>query len=103
MTPQTLVLTLQNGLDNVETSASVVGWEAVLVGSVSVALQRVAPGVVVHAGGEGTIVFGELAGGPTARPWRLVEVFQRAGILHEVATDMLRILWEKFLFIAGVR
>jgi 2-dehydropantoate 2-reductase len=44
MTPQTLVLTLQNGLDHVETIASVVGWEAVLVGSVYVALQRVAPG-----------------------------------------------------------
>jgi len=102
MTPHTLVLTLQNGLDNVETIASVVGREAVLVGSVYVALQRVAPGVIVHAGGEGTIVFGELAGGPTERTWRLAEVLQRAGIRHEVSTDMLRILWEKFLFIAGV-
>jgi 2-dehydropantoate 2-reductase len=102
MTPQTLVLTLQNGLDHVETIASVVGREAVLVGSVYVALQLVAPGVIMHAGGEGTIVFGELAGGPTERTRRLTEVFQRAGILHEVSTDMQRILWEKFLFITGV-
>jgi 2-dehydropantoate 2-reductase len=102
MTPQTLVLTQQNGLDHVETIAAVVGREAVLVGSVSVALQRVAPGVIVHAGGEGTIVCGELAGRPTERTWRLAAVLQRAGIRHEVGTDMLRILWEKFLFIAGV-
>jgi len=102
MTPQTLVLTLQNGLDNVETIASVVGWEAVLVGSVYVALQLVAPGVIVYAGGEGKIVFGELAGGPTERTRRIAEVFQRAGILHEVSTDMPHILWEKFLFITGV-
>jgi 2-dehydropantoate 2-reductase len=102
MTPQTLVLTLQNGLDNVETIASVVGWEAVLVGSVYVALQLIAPGVILHAGGEGKIVFGELAGGPTERTRRIAEVFQRAGIVHEVSTDMPRILWEKFLFITGV-
>jgi 2-dehydropantoate 2-reductase len=102
MTPQTLVLTLQNGLDNVETIASVVGWEAVLVGSVYGALQLVAPGIIVYSGGEGKIVFGELAGGPTARTRRIAEVFQQAGILHEVATDMQRILGEKFLFITGV-
>jgi 2-dehydropantoate 2-reductase len=102
MTPQTHVHTLQNGLDNVETIAAVVGWEAVLVGSVYVALQLVAPGVIVHSGGEGKIVFGELAGGPTDRTRRIAEVFQRAGILHEVSTDMPRLLWEKFLFITGV-
>jgi 2-dehydropantoate 2-reductase len=102
MTPQTLVLTLQNGLDNVEAIASVVGWEAVLVGSVYVALQPIAPGVILHSGGEGKIVFGELAGGPTKRTRRIAEVFQRAGIVHEVSTDMPRILWEKFLFITGV-
>jgi 2-dehydropantoate 2-reductase len=102
MTPQTLVLTLQNGLDNVETIASVVGWEAVLVGSVHVALQLVAPGVIEYSGGEGTIVFGELAGGLTERTRRIAEVLQRAGILHEVSTDMPRVFWEKFLFITGV-
>jgi 2-dehydropantoate 2-reductase len=102
MTPQTLVLTLQNGLDNVETIAAVVGREAVLVGSVYVALQRVAPGVIEYSGGEGTIVFGELMGGPTDRTRRLAEVLQRAGILHEVSTDMPRVFWEKFLFITGV-
>jgi 2-dehydropantoate 2-reductase len=102
MTPQTLVLTLQNVLDHVETIASVVGWEAVLVGSVHVALQLVAPGVIVYSGGEGTIVFGELTGGPTDRTRRIAEVLQRAGILHEVSTDMPRVFWEKFLFITGV-
>jgi 2-dehydropantoate 2-reductase len=102
VTPQTLVLTLQNGIDNAETIASAVGREAVLVGSVYVALHLVAPGVIVHAGGEGTIVFGELAGGATARTRRVAEIVQRAGIPHEVSTDMPRILWEKFLFIAGV-
>jgi 2-dehydropantoate 2-reductase len=102
MTPQPLVLTLQNGLDNVETIAAVVGREAVLVGSVYVALQRVAPGVIEYSGGEGTIVFGELTGGPTDRTRRIAAVLQRAGILHEVSTDMPRIFWEKFLFITGV-
>lgn len=102
MTPQTLVLTLQNGLDNVETIAAVVGRKAVLVGSVYVAVQLVAPGVIEYSSGEGTIVFGELTGGPTERTRRIAELFQRAGILHEVSTDMPRVFWEKFLFITGV-
>jgi ketopantoate reductase len=70
----------------------------VLVGSVYVVLQRVAAGGIVHAGGEGTIVFGELAGGPTERTWRLeVEALSgavvRRGRTYDLATPVHQAIW----------
>ncbi len=100
--PQSLVLTLQNGLDNVEKIASVVGLENVLVGSVYVALQLVAPGVIAHSAGEGKIVFGQLAGDPTDRTRSIMAAFRHAGVPCDLSRDMPQILWEKFLFIAGI-
>ena len=62
MARDTAVITLQNGVDNVEAIGSFVGPGAVLAGAVYVALQLAGPGVVVRAGGEGKIVFGEASG-----------------------------------------
>lgn len=101
--PGTVVLALQNGLDHVGTVSEAVGPERVLVGSVqALAVELVAPGVVEHTGGEGRIVFGEPEGGLSERASRLGGVFSRAGVPHEVSEEMPRVLWEKFLFIAGV-
>ncbi len=99
---QSLVLTLQNGLDNLEKIASVVGPEHVLVGSVYVALQLVSPGVIAHSAGEGKIVFGQLTGDPTDRTRSILAAFQHTGVPCELSREMPRILWEKFLFIAGI-
>jgi len=102
MARDTAVVTLQNGVDNVEAIASVVGSGPVLAGAVYIALQLAGPGVVLRTGGEGKIVFGELSGAVTERTRRIADAFQQSGISHEVSTDITRVLWEKFLFIAGV-
>jgi len=102
MTRGTAVLTLQNGVDNVEAIASVVGSGAVLAGAVYVALQLAGPGVVLRTGGEGKIVLGEISGALTERVQRIASAFQQTSIPHQVSTDINRVLWEKFIFIAGV-
>ncbi len=102
MARDTLVLTFQNGVDNVDAIASVVGSGAVVVGAVYIALQLAGPGVILRTGGEGKIVFGELSGAVTERVQRIAGAFQQGGIPHQVSTDITRVLWEKFLFIAGV-
>jgi 2-dehydropantoate 2-reductase len=100
--PNTVVLTLQNGLDSVDTLAEYVPRERLLVGTLYVVIQVVAPGVLQHAGGEGKIVFGEPGGGPSERLAPIADMFRRAEIPHETSSQMSRILWDKFLFIAGV-
>src|SRR5438094_1182176 len=102
MARDTAVVTLQNGIDNVEAIASVVGSSAVLAGAVYIALQLSSPGVVLRTGGPGRIVFGELSGAMTERVQRIASAFEQSRIPHEVSTDINRVLWEKFLFIAGV-
>jgi 2-dehydropantoate 2-reductase len=98
----TAVLTFQNGVDNVDAIASVVGSGAVLSGAVYIALQLVGPGVILRTGGEGKIVFGEVGGAGTERVQRIAGAFQQSGIPHQVSSDITRVLWEKFLFITGV-
>jgi len=102
MARDTAVLTFQNGLDSVEAIASVAGSDAVLAGTIYVALQLVAPGVILRAGGEGKMIFGELSGARTERVQRIAEAFRQGGIPHDVTTDIRRVLWDKFLFITGI-
>ena len=102
MARDTTVLTLQNGVDNVEAIASVVGADAVLAGAAYVALQLGAPGVILRTGGEGKVVFGEVSGTVTGRAQRIATAFQMSDIPHQLSTDIIRVLWEKFLFIAGI-
>ena len=102
MARDTAVVTFQNGVDNVEAIASVVGAGTVLGGAVYIALQLAGPGVVVRTGGEGKVVFGEPSGALTERLRRIAGAFEQSGIPHQVSTDINRVLWEKFLFITGV-
>jgi 2-dehydropantoate 2-reductase len=98
----TTVLTLQNGLDHLEAIGAVVGAEAVIPGVVHVALQLGGPGLILHTGGEGRIIFGEVDGVETGRVRRLAEALQQSGLPHTVSPDIHRVLWEKFLFITGI-
>ena len=102
MARDTAVVSFQNGVDNVQAIASVVGSGAVLIGVVYNALQLAGPGLVQRTGGDGKIVLGELGGALTERVQRIASAFQQTGVAHQVSTDIHRVLWEKFLFIAGV-
>jgi len=102
MARETAVITFQNGLDSIEAIASVAGSEAVLAGTIYVALQLVGPGVILRTGGEGKVVFGELSGTLTERVQRIADAFRQSGIPHEVTPDIRRVLWDKFLLITGI-
>ena len=102
MARDTAVVSFQNGVDNVQAIASVVGSGAVLIGVVYNALQLAGPGLVQRTGGDGKIVLGELGGALTERVQQIASAFQQSGVAHQVSTDIDRVLWEKFLFIAGV-
>ena len=100
--PKTMIVSMQNGIDNEDRIAAVTGPEPVLgmVAQVSSFIQG--PGVVGQTGGPGRLVFGEMAGGKSARTTALRKTFQDAGITAEVRPDIKVALWEKFIFICGV-
>jgi len=99
--PDTLVLSVQNGIDNAERIARVVGPEPV-IGAVAHVFSAIeAPGVIAQTAGPGRIIFGELAGGTSARTEQLLETFHEAAIVAELSREIRVTLWEKFLFICG--
>lgn len=98
--PDTLVLTLQNGIDNGEQLAAALGRERVLIGSCYLEGRVKEPGVVTQ-GGPGAASFGELTPGITERCRRLLSVFQEAGWRVDLPENMPGMLWKKFSYLAG--
>ena len=98
--PDTVVLTLQNGIDNGEQLAEAFGAGRVMIGSAYMEGRVSAPGVVTQAG-PGTANFGEMQPGLTQRGQDLLQVFQHAGWRVELQENMPGMLWQKFAYIAG--
>jgi 2-dehydropantoate 2-reductase len=100
--PETVVLSVQNGIDNEQQIGDVIGPEHI-VGCVSYVSSTIeSPGVIAQTGGPGQIVFGEMQGGTSARTEALQSALQNAGITAEVHTDIQAALWQKFIGICGV-
>jgi 2-dehydropantoate 2-reductase len=98
---ETMLLSLQNGIDNEERIARVVGQLSGIGAAAYVVSAIKAPGVVAQTAGPGRIVFGELDGGTSRRTERLRDVLRGAGIAAEVHPDIRIVLWQKFLFICA--
>ncbi|MDY6908944.1 MAG: ketopantoate reductase family protein [Thermodesulfobacteriota bacterium] len=99
---ETVVLSLQNGIDNVEKLSVHFGRERVMGGTAYIESTIASLGVIAHTGKPGRLVFGELNGERTARAEAVLDVFLKAGIDAELTTRIHEVLWSKFLFICGV-
>ncbi len=100
--PNTLILSVQNGIDNEERIVRIVGKTHVLGATAQVSSVIESPGVIAQTAGPGKIIFGELDGPPSPRTEQLLGTFRRAGIAAEVRADVRVALWEKFILICGV-
>lgn len=90
----TVILSLQNGIENEERIGAVVGREKVLGGIAYVGSWIAAPGIIEHDG-PGRFIFGELAGGTSARVQRLQALFARAGDFAKPTEDLGKAKWIK--------
>jgi len=96
-TPETAVLTLQNGLGNEALLAEAFGPENVLGGIAFLCSNRGEPGSVHHLD-QGRIRIGELSPGVTPRLTALAETFAACGIPCEAVTDLVKARWEKLVW-----
>lgn len=99
--PETAILCLQNGVDNEERLAKILGAEHVLTGVVHVLSTISAPGVISQTAGPRTIRFAEMDGRVSARSEKILEVLTKAGIAATLSPSIQADLWGKFLFIAA--
>jgi 2-dehydropantoate 2-reductase len=100
LSPGALVLSLQNGVDNVERIRSNTPIEAIPV-AVYVAAEMSAPGRVKHTG-RGDLILGDLPGGARDEPRQrqlesIAALFARAGVPCSVSRNIEGELWTKMI------
>ena len=100
--PQTLVLSLQNGIDAAERIGKVIGLEHVLGGATWLSSAVEAPGVIKQVSQFRQIIFGEPGAGQSERTRSIYEVLSQTGITVEISDNIQKVLWTKFVFIAAV-
>jgi 2-dehydropantoate 2-reductase len=96
----TLVLSLQNGLGNVDAMIDVLGKERVLGGTTAQGANVMGPGHIRHAG-QGETVVGEPGGG-TDMAQKIAELFQAAGIQTRITDDLDGLIWSKVIINVGI-
>src|SRR3989338_9040312 len=97
----TKVLTLQNGIGNIEIMAEVVGSEKVIAGVTNLGATLMDIGKVRHAG-KGETVIGRIDGKIPMELRTIREVFNKAGLEARISRDIKGLLWSKLIINAGI-
>lgn len=95
--PDTLILTLQNGLGSDDFLARHFGAGRVLGGLCFVCINRTAPGVIEHLA-QGHISLGEYSGPPRPRTQALAELLRASGISCGVEENLPAARWKKLVW-----
>jgi 2-dehydropantoate 2-reductase len=98
----TIIISTQNGIDSERQLSEAFGAEHVLGCTATVSAKITEPGVVVQGGGPGTLVIGEMSGGPSDRVTNLVAQCVEAGLAASSNDNVELALWEKFTFISAL-
>lgn len=95
--PETVVLTLQNGLGNCEQLADIVGENRVMGALCFVCINRLAAGSVHHSAG-GRMTLGDWRPVENGRVAELERRFKAAGIQAVAVPDLEKSQWEKLVW-----
>ena len=93
----TIIITLQNGLGNVDTLGEIFGSKRIMGALCFVCINRLEPGLISHTGG-GHITVGESSPGITPRLTELVEIFQKAHIKTQAVPNLAEAQWRKLVW-----
>ncbi|WP_269504884.1 ketopantoate reductase family protein [Burkholderia sp. IMCC1007] len=95
--PETVVLSLQNGLGHEDVLSEIVGRERVLAGKTYVGGVLRAPGHI-QSGVTGKLtIIGELDGRITRRVQAIADAFNSAGLTTTVSDNIVGTMWDKLL------
>ncbi len=98
--PGTSVLTLQNGLGNVEVLAALLGKRRVLGGTTAEGATLLSHGRIRHAGHGKTVI--APAEGPLTKAKEIASALIHAGFETEVSQDLSGLLWGKLIVNVGI-
>ena len=93
----TVILSLQNGIDNEKILAEMYGKDKV-IGGVAYILSRVEEPGMIHHESLGRVEIGELDGTVTERLKEIKYIFERSDIGCEISSNIKQVLWQKLAF-----
>jgi len=97
----TLVLTLQNGLGNIEKIESVVGKDSIIAGTTAHGSTLLESGKILHAG-IGSTIIGEISREESDRINHIKKVFDDSKIDTIITDNVLGLIWDKLLVNVGI-
>jgi 2-dehydropantoate 2-reductase len=100
MGPGTVVLSLQNGVENEDVLAQVLGAEHIVPGVAIIGVSMPEPGLIRHTN-NGSITLGEVSGTQTERVQEICRAFADAGVETRVSSDILSVKWRKLIWNAS--
>ena len=98
----TAVVSLQNGIDNEDIIAGVLGREHVMGGVAYILATIAEPGVIEHGDTPATLFFGELDGAIRERGQRLESLFAEGKVDTRLTADIQSMTWSKYSFICAL-
>ncbi|MGA3244586.1 MAG: 2-dehydropantoate 2-reductase [Bacteroidota bacterium] len=97
-----LIIPLQNGVDNEDKIRKVIPRGDVYGGVAYISSRITAPGEITEVGGFQRIVFGPQGPAINLNASRVHEAFLHAGIKSQLQDDITKELWRKLIFIASM-
>jgi 2-dehydropantoate 2-reductase len=97
----TIVVSLQNGLDNIEKIEQIIEKNHLLAGVSTHGALLSKPGEIIHTG-KGKTILGELDGHRSKRLETLVELFNEAGIETQGSDDIIKEIWIKVIINSSI-
>ncbi len=97
----TSVLTLQNGIGNIEIIGEVVGQDLVIGGSSNMGATLLDIGHIRHAG-NGETVIGKIDGSTPVELRAIREIFNKVKLETKISRDIKGILWSKLIINVGI-
>jgi len=93
----TVVMSLQNGVDNEEKISNAIGKEKVVPALVRGGFRVISPGFIEHSA-RGVTIFGEENGNKAKRVENIHQLFKNAGIEPQISDDINYDIWFKFMW-----
>jgi 2-dehydropantoate 2-reductase len=91
---ETVVLSLQNGLDNIEKIEKIVNRKQIITGITTHGVLFDKPGFIKHTG-LGNTILGEINGKKSKRLNRIVKIFNQSGIETAASEKIIQEIWTK--------
>jgi 2-dehydropantoate 2-reductase len=102
VTPETGIISFQNGVTKDDMLRPTFGDEALLGGVAYVGTHISRPGVIAQTGPLQRLVFGEYDGRRSRRVETFDQACKRGGIDAEISDDVRRSIWEKFVVLVAM-